>query len=153
MMKTLYDMRDHLVKELKLDKSRVFAWSDDGALRYTAGSENQSFMADYVGNIAITDCSAPLDHVFLVVSNFMSVRQPHNAGAKPVRFDVELLRRDLANVFLSLPISEVINTTQVMGGTSLDALTVPPPVLPEDPVTADITAQHVPGGNPDVGPQ
>ena len=151
MMQTLQDLRDHLVGALRLDKSRVFTWSDDGSIIFTAGTENRSYRVDYIGRIALTDCAAPLDQVFLVVADFMATRQPHNAGAKPPQFETELLKRNLSNIFLSLPITEIIDSTVQEAGTSLDALVVPPPVTPGDPVTADIIAQHVPGGEPNGG--
>lgn len=148
MMKTLEDLRDYLVASLKLDPSRVFTWADAGSLTFTQGLENRSFSADYTGNIVITECAHPLDVVFFHVSGFMAVRQPHNAGAKPVTFDADLLKRNLAHLYISLPITEIVTVTDVPEGTSLDALVVPPPVVAEDPVTAEVIAKHVPGGEP-----
>ncbi len=121
-MQFLNDFRKHLIKSLDLDPSKVFAWVNKGSLEIAAGNKNKSFKVSYNADIAVSSFAGDLKILLYRASNYLSEHQPLFAGAKDLQFETEILKSDLHNVYLSVPMMETVIVGEVSEGTELNSI-------------------------------
>lgn len=108
-MDKLADLKEKICAPLGLDPSKVFVWADGGSLCFYQGTDD-SFLLDYKANLTLSDFGGNPAHLFWLVSKWVKRHMP-NASEGSIKFDYELLSSDRKNIYITVPVRDVIKIT------------------------------------------
>lgn len=127
-MQHLEDLQKYITKELRLDKSLVYAFVGDGDIVFNNGSGNQSFQFCYDGNVRITGFQSDrFHHLLFAIKQYMLANQTMVNGSKQKpKIETEPLTQNTLEVYISVKLIENIQVSDHPKGTLLQVASQTP---------------------------